>query len=81
MKSNLITAIKLAASPILSSVAFFGILSLFCYFNLPFIGMIVGWLTFCLMLGGFYPWWFKDYIKQYWEKENVKKTCKKNNAE
>jgi len=74
---NLKTQIKLIISSVLVTITAFGLLILTLYI-IPndvglVLGIILGFAFMCLVIAYGFPVWFKDYIKEFWEKEEAKK--------
>ena len=73
---NIKTLIKIIVSSIMIPIASFGILIL-TLFIIPndmglLLGIMLGASFMMLVIVYGYPIWFKDYIKEYWEKEEKK---------
>jgi len=65
------TFAKLVAFIILGCIIEISGLVIPCFFTEsiwgPLIGFLIGWCIIIVLFATFVPWWFKDYIEEFWK--------------
>jgi len=73
--------LKMLAASLFTIFVSFGTVILTLYYlpnlNGLCIGLLLGFIVFCIVVFICYPIWFKDYIEEFWIKEEEKKCQEK----